>query len=608
MKDTEYSTEELLAREVVQNSWDAARKYVQDDPNHMFKLRFRFVELGTADSAEFRQRFGLNEVGTTLAKAQDSESGSAKDIYQPGVESLGSPKQPVRLLYIEDFGAHGLHGNPVGQGKKKSHLYKALYAVGVTSHSSDENVRGGSYGFGKSAFIRASKANMAFAYTAFEPSPNDPVLGSTSGEQVTRRLVGATWWSGFTAESSGTKLADFTGLGLFSEASSESGEGADRHRHPFTDAKADSLAEALFLETRDPSDKAQRGTSLLLVDPIADARLLVQAIEKYWWPALISPETKDQFSIEVVDFDGAQIAVDPQASLDLLPFIQSFQKLHYGFAGSKTATVFLEQTEAYGVGFSQLDEVELDSIADPELQGSNPIVALVRGPRMVISYLVLKKRRPIPVRGVFATRFNKWDIDGLLRETEPPTHNRWSSLPQTDVNLSATKLASKVSDFIKNKLSIYMDSLKIATSLETRQFDAFSEAFDGLFDGTSPLPPIEKGIQPRWRVSQPTLREAGGMLKASFTVTVELTPADIKAYKNVKIMFDVREKEDETNGDLLLCSATDEKNGTVNLSETNETNVLDFAAKAKMVFNVETHPYAPGVSVVIAPKITAEVI
>ena len=597
MKDTQYSAEELLAREVIQNSWDASRKFVNEDPLHVFKIQFRFIKLSGQEAQNFRATYGLSEVGKSLWQAGQSEDGAAKEQYKHGVESLHSDQGDLKLLLIEDFGAHGLFGNPVGQGKKKSHLYKALYAVGVTGFSTEDNVRGGSYGFGKSAFIRASRANMAFAYTAFEQQDEDT---------ATRRFVGATWWPGFTTNSPSGDLIDVTGLGIFGDPASEAGQGADRHRHPFVDDEADQIAVSMGFSERNPGQRSELGTSLLLVDPVVGAKELAGAIEKYWWPALVSPETKDQFKIEVFDYSDEPVKVDPLDSGDLQPFIASFQKLHLGLQGNAAPPTYLNQEKNFGVAFSALEESQLASIADEGLRGLDPVVALVRGPRMVIDYLAIPKRRPVPVRGVFATKFKEWDVDELLRQTEPPTHNHWSESKQTDVKSEATALAKRVHVFIKNKVKQYIDEIRPATAVETEHFEEFSDAFSSLFDGSKVVPPPPPGIQPNWRFGSTSLTEEDGKIKTEVKFDVRLSTGDLAKYKDIKLIFDFRMQEDAGNGPLIGCQVTDEAGSNLPLDGHNTSTPLSFVADQWRTFRVVTDPYEEGITLAVTPKIQAE--
>lgn len=70
--------------------------------------------------------------------------------------------------------------------KEDSHLFKALYLVGGTNKSEEKMAQGAACGFGKSAFVRASRINSLIAHTCVKPQDVDP---------VTRRLVGWTWWA-----------------------------------------------------------------------------------------------------------------------------------------------------------------------------------------------------------------------------------------------------------------------------------------------------------------------------------------------------------------------------------------------------------------------------
>ena len=169
---------DLLAREVLQNSWDAALVHeLPDAPT--FRFRFRFVTLKGVAKANFLQAFdfqSLLERRRLLGEDRNFPDGGA-------VLQLGKPRQPLRLLYLEDYGTHGMYGDPAKT--LSSHLYKALYILGSTSKDGSGTSQGGSFGFGKSAFIASSGLRAVVAHTRF---------AAQKGDKASQRLVGFTWW------------------------------------------------------------------------------------------------------------------------------------------------------------------------------------------------------------------------------------------------------------------------------------------------------------------------------------------------------------------------------------------------------------------------------
>ena len=103
MKASEFSAAALLAREVIQNSWDAAQEYRKVDPSHEFKMVFRFEKL---------TNFELKSRRRALAAEDIRENVLASDIKDKDKEPVKtgflSEEAEGVVLYIDDFGAHGL--------------------------------------------------------------------------------------------------------------------------------------------------------------------------------------------------------------------------------------------------------------------------------------------------------------------------------------------------------------------------------------------------------------------------------------------------------------------------------------------------------------------
>ena len=161
---------DLLAREVIQNSWDASRKL-----NHgksradkaPFKMEFQFLELSGKSKLEFLKVSGLAEIRKESLSMKKADADLAKESF----DQIYS-EEPLNLLICSDFGAHGLYGS-IDLGSD-SILFRAIYMFGDTGKGEEEGM-GGSYGFGKSAFIRGSGIATVFAYTSFAPFGNDKV-------------------------------------------------------------------------------------------------------------------------------------------------------------------------------------------------------------------------------------------------------------------------------------------------------------------------------------------------------------------------------------------------------------------------------------------------
>ncbi len=463
MRASTFSAAALLCREVIQNSWDAAQQYRREDKNHQFKVVFRFAKLTNFELESRRRALGHREIGEHISGSDISAK--EKKAVQTG---FFSNEPEATVLYIEDFGAHGLSGHP--KLTRKSHLFKALYAFGITAKDNEAG-GGGSYGFGKSAFIRASRSHTVVAYSCFEPTIND---------HKTRRLVGWSWWEGHETLEPGGKSVDHQGRAIFGVFSSSDSSGIV-HVEPYEDSRADEVATSLGIEPREPGNRLTNGTSLMLLDPSVTPDEIVKSIEDYWWPALVD----NLMTISVVDENGDELHPKPRQRDDLKPFIRAYE------LATSPADAKLPNTEMKEVvNFKPLNDKQnvgqiaavsidgdLDSLDDEDFK---PRVALIRGPRMVINYFDGFTRKKVPIRAAFVTDATNEVADSLLKETEPPAHDVWDRQLSTDISEEATKLAKFVMSQISASVNKFAGTLQPSSEGGIRKIPIFSKFFGQL--------------------------------------------------------------------------------------------------------------------------------
>lgn len=421
------TAEELLAREVIQNSWDAARVHQGKHPGTHFEMVFRFVSLTGSAKSEFISLAGLD----SLKRRREAIPDGTELDEETALKNLEDPNAELRVLYLEDYGSHGLFGDPE-KLKSKSHLFKALYLVGGTGKTDEDAAQGGSFGFGKSAFVRASGTNTVIAHSAFEPLDDDP---------VTRRLVGWTWWPGHRLDDE-----DYEGRAIF-------GHNVNGHVVPFVDASADTLAAALGLPIRDESDPGTLGTTFLLVDPVVDPATLREAVEVHWWPAL----DDHLIDVRIIDYDGSVLVPRPSKLEWLVPYIEA-----YRIATQVSPVVDMDKQRRPSEKWLNIRGVEPGSlglvVSDVEVpeNRTGPRVALVRSPRMVIDYKPFL-RKTLPIYGTFVASS---DEDPLLRLTEPPAHDLWDTKENADTPSSATAAAKTTYDRIRKAVVDFADEFQ----------------------------------------------------------------------------------------------------------------------------------------------------
>ncbi|WP_448575944.1 hypothetical protein [Thermomicrobium sp.] len=389
---------ELLAREVIQNSVDAAD---ESSGQHAVRICFRFIEydrsilslLDMSKGSEFTKRIesaGFGDLGLHPLNA---------------ISPQGERPHKIRGLLIEDFGTRGLRGDPTDTS---SDMHKLLFSVGNTDKDSAFGT-GGSYGFGKSALAICSMLNTIICYTVYR-----------SQNGLDKRLIGAAYLRKH-------KFAKdvWTGWAWFGAARSRKIQEDVSGPEPIEGSEAESLAVKLGFDSRS-EDSA--GTSILIFDLADDVtpESVMDGIEKWWWPR-IEDGTLD---VKVIDFQKRERIPEPRSREEVKHFVEAY-RLALGLAEpagdhqravrfNKSRNLELGRLALVRLPFEQLD----DDHEEPKLLGR---VALVRKPRMVVQYFEPRKQLDFGVVGVFVAAD---DIDRLLKLSEPPSHDRWDPRTQ----------------------------------------------------------------------------------------------------------------------------------------------------------------------------------
>jgi hypothetical protein len=404
-------TSDLLAREVIQNSWDAARKLRESKKKQTipFKVRFKFVTLTGSKKEEFIKTAGLDLLSDKTKNMKKKSAEKAEKSFK----KIFANKEPLTLLFCEDYGAHGLYGSI--DKISKSVLFRALYMFGDTNKGEDQG-SGGSYGFGKSAFIRGSAIQTVFAYSSFDPFEGDP---------VTRRLVGFSYWDNFSIAED-----HFDGRAILGNSTKNPGV-------PFEDKDADDAAKLLGFDSRNANTAETLGTSLLLVAPLITPQELLNAVEKWWWPAIV----EQRFEVSVIDERGEEFFPRPAKNPEIKPFLKAFSIARgesKPSSASKESLVSTGWQKSLGIKVGDFALKLMDEEEAPETEDSEegfPKVAVMRNPRMVVEYKSYERRR-IRVRGVFIA---SEEADPYLKLSEPAQHDHWDKKPVPDADDEETK-------------------------------------------------------------------------------------------------------------------------------------------------------------------------
>ena len=456
----------LLAREVIQNSWDAARelrrKHPLDEDRHDFEIEFRFRTVDPSNRGELEEALGLTQL---QVRASDVRKNSEDGLRLLGISDqcvAVASEQPLRILEISESGTTGMYGS-WEHGRSK--MMFALARVGETRK---EAGAGGAFGYGKAGLIRGSRSRIVFAYSCFD-CDDEP--------QVSRRLMGMAFWGSHSLNDE-----DFTGFARLGDPHGPSAQ-------PFVNEHADELAVRLGLSTRAVKDPFDHGTSFLLIDPGIEPSELKTAIEESWWPAMLD----QTFSVRVVA-DGEDHSPRPKMNPKILPFIRAFEIATVPQDNSviderkptiRKVSVGNEQVSPGVLGL----KADLDgwSFPPPPSTADEPehrsLVALVRGPRMVVEYLVVAGMTP-HVRGVFVA---SEEADDLLRQTEPPQHDAWDAhTSEDDAPQAATELAAAIHERIRQNVNRWRRDLRPpAPDRKDLRLDVFEELMGSVFSSGS---------------------------------------------------------------------------------------------------------------------------
>lgn len=424
----------VMAREVLQNSWDAANELrTQSGAGTVvpFALDFRFDRLDAGHRSQLAAVLDLAQLADRARGLDWAKIGLPDDSW------LAAPdRAALTTLTIAEHGTTGMYGPWEGA---KSKMYLALVSIGFTVKPSGA---GGSYGYGKAGLIRGSATRTVVAYSCFRARADDP--------GVTRRLLGMTYW--------GPHDVDGTSYSGFARFGEEDPDGSVR---PFVNEDADRVAASIGLSLRDPDDVDQLGTTFVVIDPTVHAVELRRAIERNWWPVLHADPT---FEVRITDLAGRRHPPRPERVAELAEFLHGFE-LATGArqaAGQEEKSLALQRLTVDDVDF-RLGSLGL--VADrsgwsyPADDGAEhrSLVALVRGPRMVVEYLEAGVAKPF-VRGTFVAHD---DVDDLLRQTEPRGHDAWQpEVGDDSIDAAAPAVAKAILGRIRNNVATFRRDIK----------------------------------------------------------------------------------------------------------------------------------------------------
>ena len=504
--------EELLSREVIQNSKDSAatlRRMISDGKIKLkntqaprFKMEFEKVDLNKKSIEGIWDLLGLAKLRKFLENSLSNKQTNSK-VPNPSLLD----KNKMTLLKISDFGCTGLGGDL--NNPKISNYFRALISIGITGGKQANS--GGTRGYGKAAFVAGSGVFTVFAYAKF-PAEN--------GYTATRHFGGVVYTFDH------TDAEDLTGIGTFGDPDSAIGEVIA----PLKDLDADAYARALGLPSRDGDDSSTFGTTIVIMCPTVNLSEVMEATEKYWWPAILDGELEVDFKSS--DFDGIKVP-QPKSRIDLTPYFSAYDLAKrdreaippYEYSPSWPAEDRSELNKEadnsgpkeYSLGSAGYKIDARTGFVDPETiddesTSTNSWVALIRSTGMVINYEEIKFRKDPVVHGVLIASA---EAEGILQAVEPPSHNRWfphKKSPDSEIG----KMLTWIEERLKKDIRDLKKKVQIPDDLKRKRIEILSKAFGQLFKskGTGPVfpPPAPKqSIHISWlKKAQLELGASGG--------------------------------------------------------------------------------------------------
>ena len=509
--------ETLLAREAIQNSWDAALELAfANKTTPRLSMKFEFLELTGDEKNSVIETLGLEE----LAKRADVPKWRENKFPNPSnAFRFMQENTPLKVLKVTEFGTVGMYGPwtwaPGADGKpglpdeESSKMLLALLSVGGGGGPSNAP-RGGSYGYGKAGLLSASATKTVIAYSCFKENITE--------ESITRRLYGVSYWGGHRVNNN-----KFNGFGHFGDQRN------GKITLPFENDEADRVAQLLGMNVRDGSSSDHWGTSFLLIEPTISPKELNTAIERSWWPA--QEKHKDGFDIEIVDYDQTQIKMDPRGNQpELLPYIRAYEIIHNGKSAIRPEETahhnWAPKKDYMGVRGGQTSMGTITLTADSEswsfpepTPGMTPrsLVALIREPRMTTQYFDAGPGVQRQVRGVFLADVA---FDSYLRRVEPPMHDDWNdNNPEKGLEGEPKQLAKAIKKFVKGQVTTFRNELRPPKPRnDDIKLEKLSELMKNMFvvgrrnpKRPAPVVTIEPAaVEDQFKASKATVSIAGG--------------------------------------------------------------------------------------------------
>jgi hypothetical protein len=567
--------EHVLAREAIQNSVDAGLS------GQKVEVRFRATVVSGAKKASFVAAAGLKDIA---ARARELQLAGLTCL-----STLDKPRTALQLLYVEDYNAEGLSGDPHDKG---SNFYRLLLSLGDRSKSRQSQGTGGSYGFGKSVYSSSSAIQTIFAYTRFK---------GAGGKECTR-IFGCGYF--VSHDYANTAFSGRAWLGAKHRKDNSGRVVVD----PLENREADTLAEELGFALRGPK---QLGTSILIVDADVKTEAIVRGVEEWWWPRLV----ENKLDVLVQSANGDKHFPKPRKVGALRPFIEAFDI-------AKTRTSPTNGTQKYALfnkeggvamgacGFVVVP-VDSNGVVTVSSDRCNS-VALIRGPLMVVSYHSVSQSSPIVVGAYVAPEVD--EVEQALRKSEPPAHDRWDpeSTNLRDADGGGRKVVEAVLSRIRSNLRRFQSEAAPPTPAKQRRLTQLERALGSYFKPQGVGAPASPDVAPsplHLEFMQQPYAEAADenmlRLRSSFVIRLDESAEEGEVDLRLTVHCPVLEDDNEEGEDLRLVITP--KGVAVKWDSTNPATCrFALARGSKAKFDIESEAYDPAWTVRLRPDIERE--
>jgi len=427
----------VVVREATQNICDAAA----DEMGARASFRLRFLE---GDQ--------LSQLKNRVFHELPPEPESARRL----ADMLGAARLPV--LEIADFGTTGL-GGPTRADRVAPHgenpdFINFLRNVGAAR---DVEGGGGTYGFGKATFYRASRVSTILVDTLTRggSGPRRRFMAAHLGGVVPGRFTGRYWW--------GRNASDLATV------------------DPLTGEEAGELAHSLGMPARGGSDS---GTTIMILAPHfvdavdGDIEVIAGAIEEnllwYFWPRMMQGTPPDRrLRAEVAVGDDVRKVEEPERFGALVHLTRAMNALRASAVngelpnGTEVSDIVCKRPRRHlgRLAFSQGEAKRRKWILPPETgdagNGGNRLtsiiparchhVALMRPAELVVKYLVgMPDADPLSEWGGVFRCDDDQEVEQAFADSEPPAHDDWQpdALPKgpskTYVRVALREIWSRV--------------------------------------------------------------------------------------------------------------------------------------------------------------------